>query len=193
MRAYIARKHTGPVSKRVGLASLLTMILVSAFALLAVAFSSLASIQLILANDHARQKTAQLQAESGISYWSYLLKHISLPRGARGQALLDGLSRSVSSTLNGSENLRGESVGYDGDRIVVPEIALDGLDRGFDTEISLRADTVLHLHITGRNGSLTRSVDMNVNVLPRGIVCYYQTASRGPARPPTHTADQMLD
>lgn len=190
MTVNIARKHATPVSRHVGLASLTAMTFVAIFALLSIAFASLASMHLILASDHAHDKVAQLQAESGLSYWVYLLKHVSLPAGASGQALLDGLNSSLSAALNGSGNLRGASVSYDGEKISIPEIATDDLDRGFNTEISLREDTVVQLHITGRDGSVTRSVHMNVNVLPSGIVCCYPIASKGPVRSGIPTANQ---
>jgi hypothetical protein len=163
---------------RRGSAHILAVILLAVFASLAASLASEASMSLHKANNSTRVHVTQLEAESGLAYLSLALRQIVLPPD-EGQTMLDNLAEALQARLNGTANLAGQSVGYDGTTITVPMIST-GEEQGFWASITLNSDGTVRLSVTGQEHGLTRGVRMHfAPVATRSAVCDTGVASKG--------------
>lgn len=163
---------------RRGSAHVLAIILLAVFATLAASLASDASMNLRKASNDARVHVTQMEAEGGLAYLSLVLREVVLPPG-EGQTMLDNLAAALQARLNGTANLGGHSVGYDGTTITVPMIST-GDEQGFLAAITLNGDGTIRLSVTGEEHGCTRRVRMDFNTTPtRSGVCDTGVASRG--------------
>lgn len=148
-----------------GFAYVMALIMLALFASLAAAFAAEVNMGLRKADNQLHVSQTRLQAESGIAFYSRTLQEASLPPGVAGQEALDALAASLSAKLDGTANLVGESVGYDGTQISIPHIVLDDSGNGFSAMLSLNPDQTVCLVVRGRNGSCTRQVRLDFEVV----------------------------
>ena len=164
---------------RKGMASILALILLALFAVLAIACAQTFNASLCQSRNRALVDTARLQAESGLSFLIHHLNRVSLPGGASGEDLLTVLADRLGQRLNGSPNLAGSNVSYDGSVITVPPIATDPTGRGFTIFIRLASASTVAACITGRDGSVTRSIGLDFELgTGRSVVFDYGVASK---------------
>ena len=162
-----------------GSAFVLAVILLAIFAILAAGFAAETGMNLQKAGNLKRLDSARLEAESGIAYLSYLLKDLSLPSGVTGQAMLDSLASALQEKLNGTANLGGQLVTYNGSQILVPKIDTDGQGAGFEVALTLEGDNV-RATVTGHELGCARRVRMDFETADkRSFVFDYGVASRG--------------
>jgi len=147
----LARKHAG----REGIVYVLALLLICIFSSLAVAFISTTDLALFKGRNATLALDARLAAESGMNYLMYQMTSETLPAGSAGQTMLDNLAASLADRLDGTANLSGETVTYDGTTISVPQIALDG-QCSFTAQITLLDDD-LRLSVTGRSPTSAQS------------------------------------
>ena len=173
----------GPVrhaARQRGVAYVMALILLALVASLAAAFAAEVNMDLRQADNQLRLNKTRLQAESGIAFYSRTLQEIALPPGVVGQEALDALATSLRAKLDGTVNLVGQSVGYDGTQISIPHIVLDENGNGFSATLSLNPDQTVCLVVTGRDGSCTRRVRLDFRVVARKSVKFdYGVASKG--------------
>jgi len=132
-----------------GVASILALLFLAIFASLSVAFFSSTSMNLVQSSNLEAATRARLAAESGLSFLIYELSHCGVSGSLRGQALLDSLADKLSADLNGTPNLGGSVVAYDGTTITVPTIGFGG-GKSFGGRITLEAADTLRLTVTGQ-------------------------------------------
>ncbi len=173
----------GPVrhaARQGGFAYVMALIMLALFASLAAAFAADVNLDLRKADNQLCVNKTRLQAESGIAFYSRTLQEIALPPGVVGQEALDALATSLRAKLDGTVNLVGQSVGYDGTQISIPHIVLDENGNGFAATLSLNPDQTVCLVVRGRNGSCTRQVKLDFEVVEGKFAEFdYGLASKG--------------
>ena len=127
--------------------SILAVLFLAVMASLAVAFATTTDMTLTKSRNHRAVLEAELVAESGLNYMIYVVTSAELPSGSAGQEALDELATVLSDELDGTANLQGQGVSYDGATIAIPPIALDD-QRSFATEIALESDNIA-ISVTG--------------------------------------------
>ena len=147
-----------------GIISIIALVFLGVFAAIGVAYATLSNNSLLQGQNHTCMLNARLQAESGLSFLLRDVCQVSLPAGTQEQGLLDAVASSVQSRLNGSPNLQGRPVTYDGTTIAIPSIRTD--EGSFHGTIALANDTALLLQVTGASGSVTRTVAIQCKVAP---------------------------
>ena len=168
-------------TKQSGMAMVLALVLVAIFASLAIAFAAGTDFNARQSSSLADVCGARLQAESGVSYFVSLFSQNTFPPTAdSGQALSDAVASCLSDNLDGSGNLAGQSVSYDGNTISVPEILVNGTDQGFSAHLSLEGNENVRLVVTGRDGTVSRTVRIDLGLIPDASAVFgYGVASRG--------------
>jgi len=109
-------------ARKKGFVSVLALVLLALLATLSVSYAVLTDGAMLQASNLNSIQAAQTQAESGLEYFNYQLTRCSLPAGATGQELLDAVAADLSSRMNGTPNMNGATIEYDGTRIVIPAI-----------------------------------------------------------------------
>ena len=185
-KATTARAPTGAAAPRgpgrSGMAMILALALLTVMASLAVAFSLSAASSLRQADNLQKIDSAQCQAESGLAFHSYLLRHLTVPTGVTGSDLVLAVATGLRGRLDGTATLDGLSIVNDPNTILIPNIATSDT-AGFSAVLSLTEDAgdALQLVVTGHSGLVTRRVSAQFQL--RSIACSifgdYGIASRG--------------
>ncbi|MFB3891859.1 MAG: hypothetical protein ACE15C_07530 [Phycisphaerae bacterium] len=139
---------------RRGSAYILAMVLLAMFTAMAVAFSSAADMNVHKSDNSRILAEARLAAESGMSFITWQLEHCGVSGALRGRALLNSLADKLGTVLNGTPNLQGATVSYNGSTIAIPSIAVAG-GKSFTTSIALAARDTLRVTVTGHYASGT--------------------------------------
>jgi len=151
--------------KKTAFASILALVFLSLFAALAVSFMAINDTNLAQADNLNDVQTVLYEAESGLTFCNYLLSNVSLPQGLTSQEKLDALAIALQSALNGTANLGGSNVTYDGNTIIIPTITVDDTGRSFSANLTMNEDDQIRLTITGQDGSITRSLSLNYDII----------------------------
>jgi hypothetical protein len=176
------RKPQPLIKRRRGVASVLAMLFLILFSVLAVAFYASTALSAQLASNDQRIQSASFAAESGMAFMRYQLAQVVVPAGTPQNQLLSAVAAGLSSEMNGSGNLQGSSVGYvpGGSSINVPAAAsqlilLDSAGAGFRADLSQSGDLIV-VKVTGREAThkISRAVQLNFKVaeVPSGIFDY---------------------
>jgi len=165
-------------SPRSGLVSVLALLLLCILTTLGVAFAASTNLSLQKSENLRLAGEARLAAESGLEYYAYLLSSTAISDTSTDQAILDSLATELADQLNGSANLQGQSVEYDGSSIVIPAIGFDG-GKSFRAEITVAGEKLLQLNVVGQvaasgaaGGALERSISIEVEPAPSGALGY---------------------
>jgi len=125
------------------------MVLLCVMATLGVALSHGTLLNAGMSNNFKLTLEARLAAESGLAFHSYLLESTLISDSSSGQAILDSVAATLSDELDGTPNLQGQTVTYDGSTITIPAISVDGRT-SFTAEVAIAFDEVLELTVVGR-------------------------------------------
>lgn len=166
---------------------ILALIFICIFSALAIAMTISSNTNLLMSNNYAYAQVARLQAESGLGYYAYYLRNTVVPGDVRAQELLDALAETLSDELDGSPNLQGATISYDGAAIFIPQITTIG-GGTFSATISTVSDDILRIVVTGSvsfgDGQLTKSLQRSIAVdftaSPSGPAFDYGLFSKGP-------------
>jgi len=171
--------HTTFQTHRRGVAYIVSLIILAVFSAIAVAFAVATDMNAQKSANTRQTQAAHLEAESGLSLMHYVTTECKIPIKASGQDLLDALNDELSALLDGTGNLAGTTVGYDGAKISVPKIT-SGNGRSFSAELGLVEDLVAQLRVTGHTDSVNRRIRINYQMNPgdRGVFDY-GVATRG--------------
>ena len=161
-------------SGRRGAALVLALLSVCIFAALSVAFAVSADLNLQKARNTRLVSEARLAAESGLAYFACLLASTEVKDSVTGQGILDSVAAALAERLDGSAALHGGAISYDGSRIVVPVLDVDG-GRSFTAEITVARKKVLLLTVVGR----VPTVDVLGGAVQRAISIEAELASSG--------------
>lgn len=175
---------------RTGAALVMALAMLTVMATLAVALIAQTATSLKQAQNFAAVGAAQRQAESGLAFYSYLLRHIAVPAGVEGEDLVLAVANALAAKLNGTGNLGNGAIVLgtnDGDAnatstIIIPSIATS--DRtNFSAVLAIPpgSDSALHLTVTGRSGAVNRSLGIEFRLVSVGSSFFadYGLASRG--------------
>ena len=132
-----------------GGALIIVLLLLPILASLSVALLGSSSMNLVQSSNLVAMTEARLAGESGVSFFLYELTHSGVSGSLRGQALLNSLAAKLGARLNGTTNLCGSLVAYNGSAITIPNITL-GAGRSFGGQITLPAADTLRLTVTGK-------------------------------------------
>jgi hypothetical protein len=149
-------------------------------ATLGISYATFTNNSLLKANNLVGAQGAQLEAESGMAFMSLILSNCEIPPGSSGQQLLDDAANALDSALNGTGNLQGQTIGYNGTTVTIPSV-FAGNGRSFSAQLSLVDTLLVHLAVTGQNGEITRSVGIDYQMVPGGESFFaYGIASMSP-------------
>jgi hypothetical protein len=145
------------------MASILAIFFLVFFAVLAIAHATLTGVSLAQAGNQNAALNAQMEAEGGLSFLTYMVGRVNLPANASGQAMMNGIAAYVGGQLNNSATLGGGSITYDGSTTVsIPSVVMDtSTDRRFTATITKLSDTSVRLSVTGQSGGARRSVRLD--------------------------------
>ncbi len=162
-----AANGAGKTMKQKGLVSVLAIMFLAIFATMSLVFMESASTNVTCADNQSKILQARLSAESGMAYLSNVLENLPLSGSPSGQALLDAAAAALQAQLNGSANIGGQNVAYDGTTITIPQTTITGCCT-FSAAVTLSppvaSSTALVLWVNGLQGQVTRSVGLNFNV-----------------------------
>lgn len=168
--------------RQAGIVYILAMVLLTVFSSLAVAYASFSNTTLRTAENMSSVQDARMQAEGGLTHLTMVLSELTLSAGATGQAMMDDLASSLTSRLNGTANLQGAQVAYNGETITIPSIAM-GSGKAFYASITRVNNTIVRLAVTGSDDDVSRTVSMDFNLATgRSAVFDYGIASKSPIR-----------
>lgn len=162
--------------------SLLLLIVVTS---LAAAMLDVSGLSLVASDTLEQIHGARIEAESGLSFLTYMIRQHQPEQLGQGEAMLDALAAALGEALNGSGHLAGAGVQYDGTTITIPAISQGLAGRDFSARISLVDDDTIQMRVTGRDGDITRTIGVHFGAEVNGSsasVFDYGIASRGPIR-----------
>jgi hypothetical protein len=165
---------------RRGVVFITALVLVTVAASLGVVICWTSMSNLQQAHNHSKSQRAAMQAESGLAYLSYLLRQVSLPPPATGQAILDLTAQHLSDCLDQGAAMGGATVSYDGTTISVPEIRKDDSQDCFSAELWMAEPKVLRVWVLGRAGDVYRKVQIDCDAAGGHPVFGFGISSKGP-------------
>jgi len=177
-----------PNRQRSGMAMILALALLTVMASVAVALIAETATSLQQADNFVDAASAQRQAESGLAFHCYVLRNLALPAGVQGGDLVEAVAAGLRAQLDGTDTLGGGIIlhdansPWDANTIIIPSIATS--DRtNFSAVLSLSdtSPTALNLTVTGRDGTISRTLGIGFEVVSAGSTFFgdYGVASRG--------------
>ena len=168
---------------RRGSVVMLTMIFLVLFTTLALAFTASTNLNLKQAHNYAHMQEAQMAAEGGLGYMVSLLGAQSLPAAAAEEDLLLAVANATAAAMDGSANMGGEQVSFDGATIRTPSIPCQAGQGSFRAEIVQDEGGDLWLTITGAWQGVSRQVVIRLEPQTQSSKAFdYGIASKGKIR-----------
>jgi hypothetical protein len=185
------------LKSRRGVTAVLAMMYLMLFSTLALGFFATMTSSGQLSGNDQRSTEARLAAESGMHFMKYHLKDMRVPKEARRSTILAATYDQLSARLDGTPNMKGETVGVsaDGTKVFVPGpedayISVDGSGMEFRATIERYGEWGLRVTCVGRaNPASTAGTDVRGgrgvqlefdNVPVETPIFEYGVASRGP-------------
>ena len=162
-------------SGRHGVASLMAMLYLVVFSALALGFYAATTTASQVAANERTSLAAQLAAESGIGFLRYHLSALDINANTLPTKILEEVYQQLRVRLDGTPNLGGSAVGYDGSSITIPETGYVSLDRAGAQKFRIivtQVGDLLEAKIIGRGGTVT---------IGRGIDVKFQKANNATA------------
>src|SRR5687768_3853832 len=156
---------------RRGIASLMAMLYIAIFSALALGFYAATTTASQVAHNEQQATSARLAAEAGVAFTRYHLASLDVPVGLSDVQVFEEVLMQLQARLEGTPNLAGSKIGYDGNDITIPETGFIRIDptgaQQFRITIS-RAGDLLVTKVVGRSGGAS---------LGRGIRITFQKAT----------------
>jgi len=185
-----------------GFSSIMAVIFVSLFSMLAISFTAMSGINVQVSKNHHDMSAAQAAAESGLEYANYLINSYTPPPDAysprntvsesEAQTTFGYFAAHVTDTLQGSVILNGNGILWDSSNyeLRVPaqgDISLASINSPaqfslqFTFQSADNGDSYHQMLVTsiGRMGQITRAVRLNFPIKKDSKVLEYAIASRG--------------
>jgi Tfp pilus assembly protein PilX len=172
---------------RRGMMSVVAMLYMILFAVLAVGFYATVNVASQVAYNDVAVTRAQYAAETGIEFARHQLSRVSIPPSTTDAGVTNELYADLSQQLNGTANLAGRSIARSGATISIPGSG-DVVVGGTGTNASQFNVTVIDwpqqgkvvVRSTGTSGSISRSIQLDFSRVPRRSSIFdYAIASRG--------------
>ena len=179
----VDKARPGGRRPRRGVASVLAMMYVSLFAVLAVGFYAATTISGQISRNERGMFEAQLAAESGLQFMRYQVARLAIPPTTTSPQMPAQIQSALKSLLEGTGNLGTGKVTLSGSTVSVPSIAL-GANTSFSTTVQwigpVARVTVAGAATTGQL-STTRTVQTDFTIKSKASsVLNYGVASNGP-------------
>lgn len=160
----LTAKRPSRVVRR-GIAAVLAIIILAVLVTLSVTALSVEATNLQQSQNYRSTLNARLAAESGLQFMAYQVQQTSPAGGTSGQALLDSLAQSLQTNLNGTSNLSGAEVAYDGNEISIPAIVVgEESDQAFTASIRLLDPntSTLQMTVVGSSQDVSRGISIEI-------------------------------
>jgi len=168
--------HLRIYPRRGGWVSLLALIMVIMLAGMCLALLTNVGQDTVMADNYRGMTETRMALDSGMEFFTYELIHSGVNGSLTGTALLTDLSTHLKTNLNGSANLAGQAVTYDGSTtITIPAISFAG-GRSFSAQITMPTTTTVRLTTTGY---YTSGIGANQKVLQRQASVDFNPKSSG--------------
>jgi len=172
-------RRAGWAGRSKGIAYVLALCLVTALAVMGIAFASVTGLELRKAQNFHWQQDAQFAAESGLAYMTHQLSVVRLPASTTQATIVSGLSGVLGNIMNGTVTMGEAVVTNSGSMVYVPPVSL-GDDRTFQAWIMPLGDRRCLLVCSGTAGQSHRTVSVEVELVPALARAFdYWVASRG--------------
>jgi hypothetical protein len=171
----LANRRNGK-RRRTGSAYLLTLILITLFATLAVSMTGRAMLNLRQASNQAKAMEARFAAESGLEFAMWAMTGVEVA-GTSDPGLINRVYDHLSAKLDGTGNLGQQLVTQNGSVVTVPAIDLPQ-GESFAVTVTQLDDSTLQLRATGASGQITRQVGLQFHIQDDTTVLHYAVASR---------------
>ncbi len=167
------------LSRRRGLALILSMIFVLVFSALALSMAALSGTNVQIADNHCKANRARASAESGLEIVRFLLSQVSIS-GTTPEELR---FYEIGSSLQNSLGVDHSVVAYvEPSAIMIPSVTLNSADsESFSAVISQIDVDTLQLDVTGVCASFSRTIRVNYEFGQRANTVFdFGVASKGP-------------
>jgi len=145
-------------SRNRGITSVLAMLYMTLFSVLAVGFYAIVSTSMHVADNDGEIANAYADAESGLGWFRYQLGQVDIPGNTQASGVIDALYTDLQTQLNGTTNLSGGSIGRSGSTVFIPAststfIPLDSTgENAFNATITDWAGEIV-VKVTGRHAT----------------------------------------
>jgi hypothetical protein len=185
-RPLLPARRARAVCRRYGVASILAMLYLILFAVMAIGFYAATSMAAQISRNERRLTDSQLAAESGLQFMRYQLGQVDITTGTLQANLLPKVCSELGRLMNGTGNMGGNTVQITNGAIYIPSatgvVALDTTsNKSFRATIT-QSGTFLIVKVTGycSDPNITRSVQMNYAQAPRASALFdFGVASKG--------------
>lgn len=174
-----------PKARR-GITSVIAMFYVALFSVLAVGFYSSVATQVQVSYNDMRMNSAQAAAESGMQFVRYQLSTLNIPHNTPTNQLFSTVYSQLSTNMNGTSNLGGDTISLSGSTISIPGTAgnwinLDSSGAKFSATVTQSGQQlVVKVVGQGSNTTIQRAVQMNYGIAQKASGIFgYGVASRG--------------
>jgi len=178
--------HSRLRSRRHGVASMLAMLFLILFSVLAIGFYASSNMSAQVARNERVASDAQLAAESGLAFMRYQLGSIDIPTATTNDNLLPTVTTELARLLNGTTNMGGNTIQNSSGTISVPSptgwISLDsdGKKKFRATVTQSGAFLILTVSGQGTDPEILRTIRIRFQKAPRASALFdYGVASKG--------------
>ena len=171
---------------RRGVASMMAMLFMVVFSALALGFYAATTTASQVAHNERRATSARLAAEAGVDFIHYHLASLDVPAGLSDTQAFEEVMMQLQARLDGTPNLAGSRVGYDGNEITIPQVGHIQVDPAGEQQFRIiiaRAGDLLVTKVVGRSGtsSLGRGIQITFQKATNATAIFdFGVASRGP-------------
>ena len=173
--------------RRRGISSVLAMMYLMIFSTLALGFYATTTTASQVSHNERTTLAAHMAAESGTHFLRYHLSALDVRAGLTPERMFEEVYMQLASRLDGTANLDGSAVGYDGTTITIPQVGYINLDREgnqrFRVSLS-RAGDLLVARVVGRGSNRSPGstfVPTSSDGTGRGIEIKFQKANNATA------------
>jgi hypothetical protein len=183
MNTHLASQKSRP---RRGIASLLAMLFLILFSVLAVGFYATSTMSAQVPKNERSAAEAQLAAEGGLQFMRYQLGSVDIAVSTTNASLLSAVAGELGRMLNGSSNMGGQTVQVSSGVIAIPSaagwvnLAAGGRGKFRATVAQSGSFLVLTVFGAGSDAAITRTLQMKFQKAPRASAIFdYGVASKG--------------
>lgn len=177
---------SSPSRKRRGIASVLAMLYLTLFSVLAIGFYAGTTLSGQIARNEKNMSDAQLAAETGLQFIRYQLGQLDFTTAPSDSALLSSVAVQLGTMMNGSPNMGGNVIAVSNSAITIPSptayMSIDSSGRQkFQAKITT-SGSFLIVTATGRgtDGNVTRTIQVKFQKAQRSSAIFnYGVASKG--------------
>src|SRR5688572_2108389 len=173
--------------RRRGISSVLAMMYLMIFSTLALGFYATTTTASQVSHNERTTLAAHMAAESGTHFLRYHLSALDVRANLTPERMFEEVYMQLASRLDGTGNLDGSAVGYDGTTITIPQVGYIALDREgnqrFRASLS-RAGDLLVARVVGRGSNRSPGstfVPTSSDGTGRGIEIKFQKANNATA------------